>query len=118
MALLDFLRTKSPVDRPHSAVLEQGIADVDAGIDKNRADAQALTDELPSAVIRSLSGSPSERKRRADLEAKLANLNAEHTGLLSTAAALRRELDEALEREAQASLDAEWEALVAPADAL
>jgi hypothetical protein len=102
MRLLDVLRTKSPTDRPHSAVLEQALADVDGRLDQNTAAARALTDELPAAVIRSIDAGATERK-------KLANLTSEREALVTTAAALRRELDEALARERQAALQVRWD---------
>jgi predicted nucleic acid-binding Zn-ribbon protein len=104
MGILQQIRTKLGVgsEMPDSAALTQALGDLNARINQNRADAAAIEASIPGAVIASIDGAATERR-------KLERLESEHTALVKTATATRREIAEALAREKAAELDGKWE---------
>jgi hypothetical protein len=103
MGILEQIRSK--FGRPgilDSVALTQALGDLNARINKNRADAAATEAAIPAAIIESIDGAAAER-------GKLQNLESEHIALVSAADATRRAIAEALQREQTAEDMAQWE---------
>jgi hypothetical protein len=111
MGILQQIRTKFGVsdNTPNSIALTQALGDLNSRDNKNRADAAAIEAAIPSAVIASIDGAATERR-------KLANLDSEHGALVKAADLIRREIDAAVAREEAAELQARWETAVDSAE--
>jgi hypothetical protein len=80
------------------------LDDLNARINKNRADAAAIEGAIPGAVIASSDGAATERR-------ELASLQSEHTALVTAVEATRREIAEAHAREQAAEVEKAWDRL-------
>jgi len=111
MGILEIWRTKFGSGVPNSQVLTRGLGDLNERINKNRADAAAIEASIPEAVIASIDGAATERR-------KLERLDSEHKALVAAADATRREIAEARRREAAADFEARWQRAEEKADEL
>jgi ribonuclease HII len=111
--IVEVVRTKFGLrpDTPDSVTLTRALDDLSARIDKNRAKAAAVEATIPEAVIRSIDGAATERR-------KLQNLTSEHTVLVLAADATRRDLAIAREREEAEAIQAQWNEAQKRGDAL
>ena len=104
MGILQQIRTKLGVspEMPDSAALAHAARDLNARINQNRADAAAIEASIPGAVIASIDGAATERR-------KLERLESEHTALVRAADAIRREIVEARAHERAIELGKSWD---------
>src|SRR5208337_5008916 len=102
MGILEIWRTKFGSGVPNSQVLTRGLGDLNERINQNRADAAAIEASIPGAVIASIDGAATERR-------KLERLESEHTALVRAADAIRREIVEARAHERAAALGKSWD---------
>lgn len=71
MGILQQIRAKFGADVPDSAALTQALGDLNARINKNRADAATIEASIPGAVIASIDGAATERRKLANLQSEL-----------------------------------------------
>jgi predicted nucleic acid-binding Zn-ribbon protein len=110
MGILQQIRTKFGGNSPDSVALTQAGGDLDTRMIKNRADAATIEASIPGAVIASIDGAATERR-------KLQALDSEYGALVKAADAIRREIAAAIAREAAAELQAREEKLQPLVDA-
>ena len=93
-------------DVPDSRVLTQALGDLNARINKDRADAAAIEASIPGAVIASIDGAATERR-------KLQALDSERSALVKAADATRREIAAADAADRFVELQSKWDATAA-----
>ncbi len=113
MGILQQIRTKlgAGPDMLDSVALTQALGDLLSRDNKNRADAAAIEASIPGAVLASIDGAATERR-------KLANLDSEHAALVKAADATRREIALAVAREEASEIQARWAVAVQSAGAV